>query len=206
MPDCYIVGAGDFNRDAFRPQSGDFIIAADGGYKILSELNITPDLCLGDFDSLGFVPDLPDTISVDPVQKDDTDTMLAAREGLRRGFKKFYIFGGTGGARGDHTIANIQLLCFLAERGAIGYLVGKNETAVVIKNDKFRLPAREEGFVSVFSLDEVSRGVTEKGLKDSLENGELRRDFPLGVSNRFVGSSAEISVEDGTLLIMWEGF
>lgn len=206
MPDCYIVGAGDFNRGAFCPKDGDFVIAADGGCRVLESAGIVPDLCVGDFDSLGFVPDLPNVISVDPVQKDDTDTMLAINEGLARGFKRFYIFGGTGGERADHTIANIQALCRLVSLGALGCLVGMREVSAVIKNGSLALPRRDEGTVSVFSLDEVSHGVTEKGLLYSLENGELRRDFPLGVSNRFIGEEAEISVRNGTLLIMWEDF
>ena len=206
MPDCYIVGAGDFNREAFCPKDGDFVIAADGGCGALEKAGVVPDLCVGDFDSLGFVPNLPDVISVDPIKKDDTDTMLAINEGLARGFKRFYIFGGTGGKRPDHTVANIQALCRLASLGAFGCLVGMREVYAVIKNGSLRLPRRDAGTVSVFSLDEVSRGVTETGLLYSLKDGELRRDFPMGVSNSFVGGDAEISVKNGTLLIMWEDF
>ncbi len=204
MPECYVVGAGDFNRAAFKPKNGNFIIAADGGCKTLSEAGFKPDLCVGDFDSLGFVPSEGEVISVDPVEKDDTDVMLALRCGLSRGFKKFRIFGGTGGSRADHTIANIQSLSFLASNGAEGVLVGMCEAATVIKNGSVRLSGRRDAFLSVFSLDRVSRGVTEKGLKYSITDGELRNDFPLGVSNRFTDETAEISVKDGSLLIMWE--
>lgn len=204
MPDCYVVGAGDFNRAAFNPKSGDYIIAADGGYKTIKEIDADISLCVGDFDSLGFVPDCENVISVDPVEKDDTDVMLALKQGLKRGFKNFYILGGTGGSRADHTAANIQSLNFLAANGARGELIGMNMAATVIKNGSLRLSGRRDAFLSVFSLDAVSRGVTEKGLKYCLENGELKSDFPLGVSNRFTDETAEISVKDGTLLIMWE--
>ena len=86
MPTCYIVGAGDFTPRGFAPVPGDLVLAADGGYRALYSLGYTPDLLLGDFDSLGDLPLPPDLpVLRFPARKDDTDTGLALRHGLDRG-------------------------------------------------------------------------------------------------------------------------
>lgn len=113
---CYIFGAGSFYGLDRRPRAGDFIIAADGGWLACRKAGITPDLLLGDFDSLSTRPDFPNILRV-PVEKDDTDTMLAVKTGLERGETEFHIYGGMGGRRTDHTIANFQALLYLARRG-----------------------------------------------------------------------------------------
>ena len=103
---CYIFGAGGFYGLPQRPAAGDTVIAADGGWRICRRENITPDLLLGDFDSLHTMPDFARIRRV-PVEKDDTDMMLAIKEGLGRGETEFHLYGGMGG-RTDHTIANLR--------------------------------------------------------------------------------------------------
>ena len=103
MNTCIIFGAAEFDRLAEPICLGDFVIAADGGLRHTKKLSILPDEILGDFDSLGYVPD---TGVVYPVEKDDTDTMLAVRRGLELGFRRFVIYGGLEGRRLDHTVAN----------------------------------------------------------------------------------------------------
>ena len=117
---CYIFGAGSFYGLDRCPRANDFIIAADGGWLACRKTGITPDLLLGDFDSLSTRPDFPNILRV-PVEKDDTDTMLAVKTGLERGETEFHIYGGMGGRRTDHTIANFQALLYLARRGAQGW-------------------------------------------------------------------------------------
>lgn len=119
---CYIFGAGSFYGLDRCPRADDFIIAADGGWLACRKTGITPDLLLGDFDSLSTQPDFPNILRV-PVEKDDTDTMLAVKTGLERGETEFHIYGGMGGRRTDHTIANFQALLYLARRGAQGLAV-----------------------------------------------------------------------------------
>ena len=123
---CYIFGAGSFYGLDRCPRADDFIIAADGGWLACRKTGITPDLLLGDFDSLSTQPDFPNILRV-PVEKDDTDTMLAVKTGLERGETEFHIYGGMGGRRTDHTIANFQALLYLARRGAQGWLYGQGE-------------------------------------------------------------------------------
>lgn len=118
MPTCYVVGAGDFTPRGFAPGPGDLVVAADGGYRALYSLGYTPDLLLGDFDSLGDVP-LPADLPVlrFPVRKDDTDTGLALRHGLDLGFRDFALYGCAGG-RVDHLLANFQSMARVSRLGA----------------------------------------------------------------------------------------
>ena len=111
---CHIVGAGPFCPWGPQPQPGDLLIAADGGYAHLSRWGLMPDLVVGDFDS-GPKPAHPQVISL-PREKDVTDTWAAAQLGRERGYSVFYIYGGLGGQL-DHTLANIQLLCHMADAG-----------------------------------------------------------------------------------------
>ena len=201
MGKCVIFCAAEFDDLILPLAQEDFLIAADGGLKHLQKLGIRPDEILGDFDSLGYIP--ADS-RVFPVEKDDTDAILAARRGLERDFREFLFYGSLDGPRLDHTVANFQTLQFLADHGASGYLIGKHQLATVVKNGSILFPAGCEGTVSVFCLGADAQGVTLKGLYYPLENGTLTCGFPLGVSNHFTGEEASITVENGSLLIIWD--
>ena len=201
MKTCIIFCAADFDGLVEPIGPEDYVLAADGGLRHVQALGITPDEILGDFDSLGYVPQEG---RVFPVEKDDTDAMLAVRRGLELGYRRFVIYGGLGGERLDHTVANFQLLGFLASRGARGFLVGKKNLVTVLKDDTLTFPADCTGTISVFCQGEPARGVTIRGLKYELENGALTAEFPLGVSNAFCGREADIGVRQGSLLILWD--
>ena len=178
------------------------IIAADKGIEKLNKNGVTPNVLIGDFDSLGFVPKGENVIKL-PEVKDVTDIKAAVDYGFKNYCNLFYIFGGFG-ASPDHTFANYQILSEIAQNGGKGFLFGDGFCATVIKNSKIAFQKNSGGFVSVFSLSEKSSGVTEKGLKYCLEDAELSRNFPLGVRNEFLNECAEISVKNGSLLIIWE--
>ena len=201
MGKCLVFCAGGFNGLLEPIASDDYIIAADGGLVHTDNLGLAPNLILGDFDSLGYVPE---GSSVFPVEKDDTDAMLAVKKGLELGYKEFLLYGSLDGPRLDHSVANFQTLQYLADRGATGALIGKTQIVTVVKNGKLAFPARNKGIVSVFCMGNDAHGVTIKGLKYALENGTLTAGFPLGVSNHFIGQSTEISVKDGSLLLIYD--
>ena len=201
MGKCVIFCAAEFDALVQLLEKEDFLIAADGGLKHLQKLGIQPDEILGDFDSLGYIPE---DSRVFPVEKDDTDAMLAARRGLALGYREFLFYGSMDGPRLDHTVANFQTLQFLAENNAVGYLVGKHQLVTVVKNGSISFPAGCEGTISVFCLGADAEGVTLKGLYYPLEKGKLTSGFPLGVSNHFTGKPASITVEKGSLLIIWD--
>ena len=206
---CFVVGAGEYTG-MVTPGQGDYLIAADGGYAKMASLGILPDLVVGDFDSLGAVPDHPNVMQ-SPAEKDDTDMMLAVRQGLERGYTTFLIDGGLDG-RIDHTIANFQILAYLAQSGARGVLLGREMCVTAVTDGIVRfLPGRAapgDGLaerISVFCWGDTAKGVTLTGLKYRLENAKLECSYPLGVSNEFTQAPASITVRGGTLIIAWTG-
>ncbi|MEZ4357991.1 MAG: thiamine diphosphokinase [Eubacteriales bacterium] len=198
---CYVVGAGCFFKHDFKPETNDYIIAADGGFKYLSEIGIHPDLIIGDFDSVSKKPKHDNIITL-KAEKDDTDMMLALKEGLAKGYKTFHIYGGTGD-RPEHTLANVQALAYLSKKDARGFLFGENRVTTVITNGEINFDDDKEGYISVFSYSDKSRGVNLSGLKYELKDKTILNDMPIGVSNEFIGKKSKISVENGTILVIW---
>ena len=90
---CCIVGAGP---SELYIENGALIIAADAGIEKLNKAGIMPDLIMGDFDSLGTRPS-GENVRVFPIEKDDTDTMLALKEAISLGYDTVIISGGLGG-------------------------------------------------------------------------------------------------------------
>lgn len=199
---CWICGAGDFTSRLLAPRSGELVVAADGGLAHLKRLRILPQHILGDFDSLGYRP-AGENVEGFPPEKDDTDMLMAVKYGLRQGCGTFLLYGGLGG-RLSHTMANLQVLRFLCSQGCHGILVGEDSIITMIQNETvtFREPCR--GMLSVFSQGGTAEGVTIQNLKYTVQDACLTPDYPLGVSNEFIGEEAEISVRHGTLLLVWE--
>lgn len=207
---CIIIGAGDLTIGKFDIGEEDYVIAADGGLAYCGLLQIEPDLILGDFDSIGdnekdaieqLELEIPDRIIRLKPEKDDTDMMAAIRIGLEKGYKDFRILAGTGG-RLDHTFANIQALLFLKQHDACGYLIDGNGMILVIQDEEVHFNKNLEGYLSCFCLGKIAEGVNMTGVKYTLTNATLTNDYPLGVSNEFIGEEAVISVEKGQLVLM----
>lgn len=198
---CYIVGAGDGAGIAIDKQPCDLVIAADGGFAHLQTLGIVPDVAVGDFDSLCYVPDCAEVIA-HPPEKDDTDTALAIDVGRERGYDNFIIFGGLGG-RIEHSMANIQSIAALGELGCRAWLWGEDTAVTVIKDTAVHFSEREKGYLSVFSHGDVAQGVCLENLKYEVDKVDLLCTYGIGVSNEFIGKIAEVSVENGMLLLIW---
>lgn len=199
---CYIVGAGDITNTTIRIPADSFVISADGGYMYLAENGIIPDLAMGDFDSLGYIPDNTQTM-VFPCEKDYPDMMLAVLEAAKRGYDDIIIYGGMGG-RLDHTIGNLQMLGAFSKKGVKVRLVDDEIVVTAITDSHLELKARSSGTVSVFAFAcKEAYGVTIQGLKYELTDSILKADEPLGVSNEFVGNPALISVKQGTLIVIY---
>ena len=198
---CYIVGAGEYSGYSV-DLSDAYIIAADAGLNTLIELCKTPDIVIGDYDSLGKTPEDYNFITV-PVEKNDTDMGLAISEGFRQGAELFIIDGGLGG-RLDHTLANIQLLKDISLKTALGILLGRDICITVLTNSTLRFSLDASGVISVFAFGGLTEGVSLKGLKYPLDNVVLTDIYPVGTSNEFTNENAEISVQEGSLIITWE--
>jgi len=207
---CIIIGAGDLTMGELAVGEEDYVIAVDGGLSYCGILAVEPDMIIGDFDSVSeqeklaiesLKEQIPERIKELPVEKDDTDMLAALKHGLALGYQDFRIYAGTGG-RFDHTLANIQCLLYLKNHGATGYLVDGTGMMLVIQNEAIHLNQNLEGYLSLFALGKEAKGVTIKGMKYTLENYTLTNDYPIGISNEFVGEEAIISVEDGELVCM----
>nr|WP_325298489.1 thiamine diphosphokinase [uncultured Dysosmobacter sp.] len=204
MNRCFIFAAGTFYGLRERPAPGDFVIAADAGYQTCRQVGVTPDLLLGDFDSMEIPADFSN-IRRSPVEKDDTDTMLAIKTGLAEGCGEFYLYGGTGGKRLDHTLANLQSLLYLCRRGARGWLYDNDFVWTVIENESLTVEKTVEwGLFSAFCLGDRAEGIDETGFQYPLRDAILTPEFPLGVSNHILESAATITVRRGALAVGWQ--
>lgn len=199
---CYIVGGGIFDAVRFQPSKDDCIIAADSGLTYIEEAGYKADLIVGDFDSLGYRPKGANVIC-HPVEKDDTDLALAASIAVERGYKTLYLFGVSGG-RLDHTLANLQLLTDLSQKGIAAYCFCPDCTMTAISQGTLSFGEEYYGVVSVFAAGESAAGVTLQGLKYPLEEGVLKGNKALGVSNEFMGVPASVSVAEGVLWVIWQ--
>lgn len=197
---CYIVGAGDNSGTNFSKGKNEYVIAADGGLATLEKLGIQPDFILGDFDSLGYVPD-GKNIEVHKVEKDDTDMMLSVERAVELGYNEIEIFGGTGG-RIDHTVANFQTMLWASKQNVKIKMTDKNHVYFMITNDTLEIKGKDGADLSVFAFGGDAKGVTIKGGKYQAENVTLTMDNPTAVSNSFIGKKVRISVESGSLLVI----
>lgn len=213
MGKCIVICAGDMVPVEIKKSEEDYVIAVDGGYLYSKVLEVSPDLIVGDFDSLSEAErdeilmmkktDSERIVELSPY-KDDTDTLAALRIGLEKGYRIFHIYAAMGG-RLEHTIANIECLHFLKNHGAKAYIMDAYCMMTVIQNETAVFKKGMEGYLNLFSLNEKAKGVTIKNMKYCLDNAELTNDFPIGISNEFIGEEGEVTVLDGILLaiIRW---
>ena len=179
----------------------DFVIACDAGYIHAQRADIVPDVIIGDFDSyLGDLPGGVEIIRTKP-EKDDTDTMMALKLAIRRGYRRIMLVGALGG-RVDHMLANISLIAFAASKGADLQIVDGHHQIFAVRDGKRRVPRSSWRNISVFAFDTECTGVTLRGVKYPLEGAVLTNTFALGVSNEFTEDIAEISVESGILIVV----
>lgn len=210
MEHCIVVGAGCLDMPHIPVQAGDYVIAVDGGMQHCRRLGLHVDKYIGDFDSLPeqFLNELNRIEAEEPErvvrlipEKDDTDMLAALKAALKIGFSRFTIYGATGG-RLDHTIANIQSLLYLKRHGAWGTMVDAENHITVIENETLRFPPRAGGTISLFALGNRAAGVTLEGLKYPLKDAVLTNDFPIGISNEFLGQEAAVTVQNGALAVL----
>lgn len=197
---CVIFGSGETAGAPYAPLPNDYLIAADGGYSAIRERGLSPDLVVGDFDSLGYRPEGDNVIAL-PCEKDDPDLILAIQLGLERGYGEFWLYGAAG-SRFDHAYANLLALRYLAEHGANGRIITPNSELFILRSGRASFDADERGKISIFSLSERSCGVTLTGLKYRLTDRTLESGDWIGLSNEFIGEPSAIEVREGTLLVV----
>ena len=203
MKRCVIVGgAGINNYDYIRSRLhvDDYIVFCDSGLRHLEPLQVKPSLIVGDFDSHDN-PHLDVETIVLPCEKDDTDTVFAVKEAIKRGFDDFLLIGVVG-ARLDHTLGNVSILLYLDSFGKKGIIIDDYSEMEIVSNE----PAYIEDSYAFFSLLNVSgtaKGITIENAKYLLNNAEITCEYQYGVSNEVIpGKTAKVSILEGKLLLI----
>ena len=199
---CVIVSGGDFSPVQGLKPGEDYVIACDRGYTYCERLGLRPDLLITDYDSYSGPTDPAVPVNPFASEKDDTDTMLAVRCALERGFSEVLLCCALGG-RLDHLLANLQSLVFARKHGMRASLYSEDTEITALMNETLLLPRREGRSLSVFAADGPCRGVCIRGAKSPLENAEISCEYQYGVSNEvLVGQKAMVIVDEGKLLLI----
>ena len=203
MKRCVIVGGADVNNYEYineKIRKDDFVIFCDSGLKHLSKLEATPSLIVGDFDSHENPMMNVETIVL-PCEKDDTDTVFAVKEALKRGFDEFVLIGVIG-ARLDHTLGNVSILLYLDSLSKKGIIID-NYSEMEIVSTKCAYIDDAYAFFSLLNITGVAKGVTIKNAKYPLDNAQIECEYQYSISNEVIkGKRAEVTVSDGKLLLI----
>ncbi len=193
-----------FHRELIRDD--DLLIAVDGGAKHLYDLNLVPDIILGDFDSIP--PDILETFKKNetecisfPRDKDYIDLVLAIEEARSRGCKQILILGAFGGKRVDMFMANLMAI----SRYDGCDIVMKNEysEARLASAGKItEIKGCEGDYVSLIPLDENVETEDSVGLKYPLKDLVFHFGESLGVSNELTEKKASLTVKSGKAMII----
>jgi len=183
------------------------IISADGGVSNTLKLGLTPDLIIGDMDSIDKdikkkkIKELSETEYIcAPPGKDESDTRLAVAHAVEMGIKKIIITGALGG-RTDHTFANMMLLAS-PELDGIDARILTDDSEIFVINKSHIINGEPGKLVSIFSLSPYTYFIKTKGLKYMLKNEKLDFSPVRGLSNVFTAAEAEIDIKEGQLLII----
>ena len=199
MKRCLIIAGGDY-APIGPVGEGDFVLACDRGYAHATREGIVPDLILGDFDSYGGA--LPAGIPVlrYPVEKDDTDGMLAVRWAGENGFDAVAMRCAFGG-RLDHLLSNVQTLHYAAALGMEAEAADARNFLRILRPGAYEIPERPGWSLSLLALSEKVKGLTIRGTKYEAEGVTLQNPSTLGQSNAFRGN-AFVSFESGILALV----
>ncbi len=203
MRRCVIIGGAEIrNYDAVRKYlvPEDYCIYCDCGLKHAGALGYAPDLVIGDFDSHAMPEDLHNVIVL-PTVKDDTDTIFAVKEALRRGYDDFVLVGVTGGKL-DHTLGNVYALMMLKSHGAKAMIVDDYSEIEIISAGEVRHVGKGCRFFSLLNISGTAKGITITGAKYNLNDAEITSEYQYGISNEVSGDEAVITLKEGNLLLI----
>jgi len=206
MTTCALVATCDFNSRHFQALDAagifDFVVAVDGGFSHLETIGRVPDLALGDFDSLGYVPGNVEVMQY-PSHKDKSDLEIAFDYAESQKFDRILVYGALGG-RLDHTMGSLHTAAGFAERGMeVTFIALDYAIRIVVGPECFELPHLNAGTVSVFSACDKVFDIVEQGMEYSLDEPELTNRTTWGLSNELIGKPASISVRRGTLYVFY---
>ena len=191
-----------------RVAGAELTIAADRGALQLEQVGLSPDLVIGDFDSLSEAAlarlrRRGVEIVAHPNPQQQTDGHVALQLAAERGASEVVLLGAAGRERLDHQLTN--LLFLVAQEFAALPI-----SAVSFWTEAVGLHGRETGFgraevrfagepgdyVSLVALEPL-RGVTSDGLRWPLEGAELELGLPGAISNELTGEAGGFRIETG---------
>ncbi len=187
-------------RSFLAKEPGDLLLCADAGLQKAELYGFSPDLVIGDFDSMPYPQTAECPVRVLPVKKDDTDTAVCIQAGREKGYREFRIGGGMGG-RFDHTLANMQCLADCASRGEQGWLVDAKNRVTVLPPGDYAFSRMENRMISLFAWSECVEGITLKGTEWELDHAQLLQTVPLGCSNWFRSDRITLAFQKGLLVV-----
>ena len=200
---AFIYTGGKINKQFIteHPKGDDLKIAADSGYENALALGETPDILLGDFDSIGKKPDADIEILEVPAEKDFTDTQLAVETAIRRGADDIVIIGGLSG-RLDHTLSNLSILEDLWSKQIHAVATDGSNRIRYIDSSSALIPKSHYKYLSIIAVSDFLKGVEIEGCKYPLKNAKISRTFQFAVSNEIVGNCALIAIKRGKAFIV----
>lgn len=205
-----VTGGTTPDQDYFyRPfiKQASYNIAADVGLGVYFRLGITPDLLIGDMDSLGDEEfqwaeqnDIP--VQTFPEEKDATDTQLALDVAIKMQKSEIFILGGIG-SRLDHTLSNLYLLNYASERGVNARLLHPNHhVQLLTPGYMVQVQGRPRDLVSLIPISDILRGVTTTGFHWNLDNASIERGSTIGISNYLEQERGTFSLTQGFAFVM----
>lgn len=203
MKRCVIVGGADIGnyeyiRSCLRKE--DFTVFCDSGLKHMKALQVNPCLIVGDFDSHEN-PHIDVETVVLPCEKDDTDTVYAVKEAVKRGYKDFLLIGVIG-ARLDHTLGNVSILLYLDSLGLKGTIIDDYSEMEIVSKNTVSID-NSFAYFSLLNISGTAKGVNIENAKFPLQNAQITCEYQYGVSNEVLsGSIAKVSVREGKLLLI----
>ena len=187
----FLGGAAFRLPDAAREElshSADLVIAADRGFENAAANGFSPDLLVGDMDSIAAVPAGVDVIRI-PRIKDDTDTQHAIGVAIERGADRITLAGQLSG-RADHTLSALLMLENLRLRGVAAEMIDDRNRVRAVKDERVVLPRRGYRYFGVISLGETT--YSARGCFYEADRVTLRRAEPYAISNEITASAAEL--------------
>ena len=203
MKRCVIIGGANINNYDYILKylnEDDFYIFCDSGLRHQKKLNIQPNLIVGDFDSYDN-PNLNVETIVLPCEKDDTDTVYAAKEAIKRGFEDFLLIGVVG-QRLDHTLGNLSILLMLDSLGKKAKIIDDYSEMEVVSNKPAFIEEKFKYF-SLLNISGAAKGITIENAKYNVSNAEISCEYQYGISNEVLpGKVSKVSIKDGKLLLV----
>ncbi len=203
MQRCVIVGGADINCYDFirnKISSEDYFIFCDSGLRHKEKLGVEPSLIVGDFDSFENPHQSTETIVL-PCEKDDTDTVFAVKEAVKRGFDDFLLIGTVGG-RLDHTLGNVSILLYLFSLGKKAEMIDDYSEMQIVSSERVSVSS-DYSFFSLLNISGEAEGITVKNAKYPLDNATVTCEYQYGISNEpLPEKSSEITVKKGKMLLV----